>query len=47
LEVDLDKGLIKNVTQGKTYQAHAFPEFMQQIIRAGGLMPYVKQRAKA
>jgi 3-isopropylmalate/(R)-2-methylmalate dehydratase small subunit len=45
LEVDLDKGQIKNVTRGKTYQAQPFPEFMQQIIRAGGLMPYVKQRA--
>lgn len=44
LEVDLDKGLIKNVTKGKTYQAAAFPPFMQQIIQAGGLMPFVKKR---
>ena len=47
LEVDLDKGVIKNVTQGKTYQAAAFPEFMQQIINAGGLMAWVKKRAAA
>lgn len=45
MEVDLDKGQIKNVTQNKTYTAAPFPEFMQQIIKAGGLMPYVKQRA--
>lgn len=45
LEIDLDKGAIKNVTQGKIYQAEPFPEFMQAIIRAGGLMPWVKQRA--
>jgi len=44
LEVDLDKGLIKNLTQGKTYQAQAFPPFMQQLINAGGLMPFVKAR---
>lgn len=44
LEVDLDKGLIKNLTKGKTYQAAAFPPFMQQIIQAGGLMPFVKKR---
>ena len=44
MEVDLDKGLVRNVTKGKTYQAPAFPDFMQQIVRAGGLMPYVKQR---
>ena len=44
MEVDLDKGQIKNLTKKKTYQAQPFPEFMQQIIDAGGLMPYVKQR---
>jgi 3-isopropylmalate/(R)-2-methylmalate dehydratase small subunit len=44
LEVDLDKGLIKNVTKGKTYTAQAFPPFMTEIIQAGGLMPYVKKR---
>jgi len=44
LEVDLDKGIIKNVTQHKSYTAQPFPDFMQHIINAGGLMPYVKQR---
>jgi 3-isopropylmalate/(R)-2-methylmalate dehydratase small subunit len=44
LEVDLDKGVIKNLTQNKTYQAAPFPEFMQQIVNAGGLMSYVKKR---
>ena len=44
LEIDLDKGKISNLTQKKTYQAQPFPEFMQQIIRAGGLMPFVKAR---
>ena len=47
LEVDLDKGVIKNLTQNKTYQAAPFPEFMQNIINAGGLMNYVKQRLAA
>jgi 3-isopropylmalate/(R)-2-methylmalate dehydratase small subunit len=47
LEVDLDKGVIKNLTQNKTYQASPFPDFMQQIINAGGLMPYVKKRLAA
>src|SRR5438477_2973531 len=35
LEVDLDKGVIKNLTQNKTYQAQPFPAFMQEIINAG------------
>jgi len=43
-EVDLDQGLIKNMTKGKSYKAQPFPAFMQQIIQAGGLMPYVKKR---
>ncbi len=47
MEIDLDKGKITNLTQKKTYQAQPFPEFMQQIIRAGGLMPFVKQRLAA
>jgi 3-isopropylmalate/(R)-2-methylmalate dehydratase small subunit len=44
LEVDLDQGVIKNLTQKKTYKAQVFPPFMQQIIQAGGLMPFVKKR---
>ena len=43
LEVDLEKGVIKNLTKGTSYQAAAFPPFMQKIIEAGGLMPFVKK----
>jgi 3-isopropylmalate dehydratase small subunit len=44
VEVDLATGIIKNLTKNQIYQAIPFPEFMQQIIAAGGLMNYVKQR---
>jgi 3-isopropylmalate/(R)-2-methylmalate dehydratase small subunit len=44
LEIHLDQGMIRNLTRGTSYQAQPFPDFMQQIIRAGGLMPYVKRR---
>ncbi len=44
IEVDLEKGKIKNVTTGKTYNATAFPPFMQELINAGGLMEYVKKK---
>ena len=40
LEIDLDGGVIKNVTSGKSYTAAPFPEFMQKIISAGGLVGY-------
>jgi 3-isopropylmalate/(R)-2-methylmalate dehydratase small subunit len=43
-EVDLDQGIIKNLTQNKSYKAQAFPPFMQELIKAGGLMPYVKKK---
>lgn len=42
LEVDLMKGEIRNRTQGKTYKSEAFPEFMQKIVEAGGLMQWIK-----
>lgn len=40
VEVDFDSGLIRNLTKGETYQGQAFPEFMQKIITAGGLINY-------
>lgn len=42
VEVDFDSGLIKNLTDGKTYQAQPFPEFIQNIIKNGGLMNSIK-----
>jgi len=44
LEVDLAAGKIKNVTRGKEYQAAPFPEFLQEIIAAGGLIPHVQKQ---
>lgn len=44
VEVDFDTGLITNHTQGKTYQAVAFPPFMQDIINAGGLIAQIKNK---
>lgn len=42
--VDADTGLITNVTTGETFQAQPFPEFIQEIIEAGGLIE--RTRAK-
>ena len=44
VEVDFDSGLITNVTKGITYQGQAFPEFMQRIIRAEGLVNYINNK---
>lgn len=44
VEVDFDSGVITNVTKGTTFQGQAFPEFMQKIIAAEGLVNYINQK---
>ncbi|MGI6677734.1 MAG: 3-isopropylmalate dehydratase small subunit [Dehalobacterium sp.] len=44
IEVNTDAGVIKNITTGAEYKVQPFPEFMQKLIAAGGLMSYVKER---
>lgn len=44
VEVDLDSGIVTDVTQGKTWKGQAFPPFMQNIISAGGLIPYINSK---
>lgn len=44
VEVDLSNGKITDLTSGKTFQAVPFPPFMQELIKTGGLIKYVKAR---
>lgn len=44
LNIDLDKGEIINYNKGKTYRMEPSPEFIQEIIKSGGLIPYIKNR---
>lgn len=41
VEVDFESGVIKNLTKGTSFQGQAFPEFMQRIIAAEGLVNYI------
>ncbi len=41
--IDFDTGVITNITTGKTYQAAPFPEFIQNIIKKGGLLASLKE----
>ena len=41
--IDFDTGVISNITTGKTYQAEPFPEFIQNIIKKGGLLASLKE----
>ena len=44
VEEDFDSGLSTNKTKGPTFQGQAFPEFMQKIIQAEGLINYINQK---
>ncbi len=44
VEVDFSSGIIRDVTLGQTFQATAFPPFIEGIIREGGLLPYLKKK---
>lgn len=43
VSVDFDTGVIRNITTGKCYQAEPFPEFIQNIIKCGGLLASLKE----
>lgn len=44
VSVDLDTGVITDTASGKTFTAAPFPPFMQGIIEAGGLVPFVRRQ---
>lgn len=46
IKVDVNTGIIYNLTKGEQYQATAFPPFMQELINAGGLVNFVRERVK-
>ncbi|MCD8349355.1 MAG: 3-isopropylmalate dehydratase small subunit [Planctomycetaceae bacterium] len=44
IKVDLASGQIVNETSGQTFQAQPFPEFLSELVQAGGLVEYAKRR---
>ncbi|MEJ5300353.1 MAG: 3-isopropylmalate dehydratase small subunit [Thermodesulforhabdaceae bacterium] len=44
--VDLSKGTIENVSTGETFSAEPLPSFMQELLKSGGLINYVKNQVK-
>lgn len=44
VSIDFDTGIITNETRGETYQAAAFPSFIQNIVKSGGLLKSLKER---
>lgn len=41
--IDFGTGIITNHTSGKSYKAQPFPEFIQNIIKKGGLLASIKK----
>lgn len=44
LEVSLGNGSIKNLSKNEEYKFEAMPEFMQELVKAGGLINYAKKK---
>lgn len=47
VSVDFDTGEIHDITTGKKYSAQPFPEFIQNIIKKGGLLASLKDGGNA
>lgn len=46
VEIDFDKGVIHNMTKKEKYKAQPFPEFIQEIMAADGLIKYIAKNLK-
>lgn len=44
VEVDFDSGIITDITLNKSFKGQPFPEFMQKIIKAEGLVNYINTK---
>jgi 3-isopropylmalate/(R)-2-methylmalate dehydratase small subunit len=44
LAVELETGTIRNLTKGSEFKANPYPDFMLELMRAGGLVEYTKRR---
>ncbi len=43
IEVDMKKGVIKNISRKQEYKIGVYPAFIAKIVKKGGLMNYVKR----
>lgn len=46
LEIDLNLGLVKNLTKGIDLKIKPLPEFMQDLLAEGGIINYYKKHGK-
>ncbi|MBP5244966.1 MAG: 3-isopropylmalate dehydratase small subunit [Clostridia bacterium] len=46
VDVDFSSGIITDKTTGETFKADVFPEFINKIIKSGGLLAYLKEKVE-
>ncbi len=44
IAVELSTGVVLNATRGKTFQARTFPDFIVELVQAGGLLEYTRKK---
>ena len=44
IEFDLTNGVVKNLTTGKQYECTKFPNEIQKLVNAGGLINYTREK---
>ena len=43
LEIDLDRGKVENITKNRTSSIRPLPHFMQEFLKEGGVVNYIKK----
>ncbi|MCX5697734.1 MAG: 3-isopropylmalate dehydratase small subunit [Candidatus Omnitrophica bacterium] len=46
LDIDIDKGIVRNTTKGIELGIKPLPVFMQELLRAGGIVAYLKKHGE-
>jgi len=46
LDIDLDKGMLRNITRDSTLEIKVLPDFMQALLREGGIVNYYKKHGR-
>ncbi len=46
IEIDLDKGEVRNITKNITLAAKPFPKFMQELLKEGGIVNYYRKHGE-
>jgi 3-isopropylmalate/(R)-2-methylmalate dehydratase small subunit len=46
LQIDLDKGVVKNLTKGMDLEIKPLPKFMQDLLAEGGIINYYKKHGE-